>query len=84
MHSNSSPPPEGRMTTVESCGYIAGLLPWRLLGAGICFAGLIGTALTALKDADFYSNIPITRGIHHLAAAVAFGWGFQTLMRRDK
>ena len=71
------------MTTVESCGYIAGLLPWRLLGAVICFAGLIGTAVGALVYADKYSG-PGAQGIHFLAAAVAFGWGFQTLMRRDK
>lgn len=69
------------MTTVESCGYIAGLLPWRLIGAVLCFAGLIGTAVGALVYADSGST---AKGIHFLAAAVAFGWGFQTLMRRDK
>lgn len=89
MPDASSPPPESRMTTAEFCGYIAGLLPWRRIGAVLCFAGLVATGFSAL-NANEVPNNPGTNhystrkdGITCLAAAVAFGWGFQTLMRRE-
>ena len=74
------------MSHMDALGCLAGILPWRKIGMLLCFIGLMITGILGLvcTGGSKYSAPEVGNGLFTIASAIAFGWGFQALQRREK
>ncbi len=70
---------------MEALGYIAGILPWRMIGQVICWLGLLVTAgigwSMATRSIHSYYTATTGGGLGLLASALALASGLHFLRR---
>ncbi len=79
----NKPTPE--MSRMESLGYVAGILPWRIIGLVICWLGLLVTAgigwSLATTSSNSYYAATTGGGLGLIASALALASGLHFLRR---